>query len=136
MKKLSFFLAIAGLLLSGCSHDDFSAQTDELAKQEELAKIRENAEKIFGKIDSRQDWNSATRGKVSITADADLEGIVKVQILTESPFLNPDARVLSETTASAGQTVELSFDAPNVYNRLFAACVNNKGVYYSKGFNA
>lgn len=135
MKKLSFFLAMAGLLLSGCSHDDFSAQTDELAKQEELAKIRENAEKIFGKIDSRQDWNSATRGKVSITADADLEGIVKVQILTESPFLNPDARVLSEATASAGQTVELSFDAPNVYNRLFAACVNNKGVYYSKGFN-
>lgn len=34
MKELSFFLAMAGLLLSGCSHDDFSAQTDELAKQE------------------------------------------------------------------------------------------------------
>lgn len=131
-KSLSVFLAVVSMALVGCSdHDVF----DSPVSQADQVKIRENAEKIFGKIDPAQNWNSVTKGTVSVTADAVLDDIVKVQILTESPFLNPEARVLNEVKVTKGQTVQLNFDAPNVYTRLIAACVSSKGVYFTKGFN-
>ena len=98
--------------------------------------INENAATVFGDIDPEQDWNSINSNTVTVTANANLADIVKVQILTESPFLNPEAKVLSEKAATNGQTVTLSYDAPNAYSQLIAACVNSKGNYYIQVFDA
>ena len=120
------------------SCNKFDLNYDE-ARQAEEAKeaqeVKENAAKIFGEIDPKQDWNSINSGTVSVTANANLSNIVKVQILTESPILNTDAKVLAEATATNGQTVTLNYDAPNVYKQLFAACINNKGVYHIQVFD-
>ncbi len=132
LNKYLFFI-IASLILSSCH--DMDARFEEAIRAQEQQKIADNAKLLFGEIDPEQDWVSITSGSVEVTADADLQNIVKVQILTESPFMNPDARVLNEAEATNGQTVTLSFDAPNSYTRLIAACVNKDGLYRFKGFN-
>jgi hypothetical protein len=98
------------------------------------ALIKENAQKVFGNIDPAQDWNSIKQGSVTIMADANLDNIEKVQILTESPFCNNDAAILNEAKVEKGQKVTLVYDAPNVYDKLFAACVSSEGKYFVKVF--
>ena len=126
MKRI-LFVTISGVLaFCSCSHDfDF----------DDSAIIKNNAEKVFGLIDSRHDWNTISSGKVTITADADLDDIVKVQILTESPFGNEEARVLNEATVRKGEKVTLLYDAANIYDELIAACLDSKGEYYVKVFS-
>ena len=128
MKKRIFFIAtLVGMIaFTGCQRFDF----DE-ARQEA---IRQNAANIFGEIDPNQDWNSSISGSVTITADAPLYDVVSVQILTESPFLNDDARVVAEAKAQKGQSVTLDYDVLNSYETLVAACVDSKGHYYITTF--
>lgn len=120
------------LVLTGCVKD-FDAES--YARQKEEAQINENAKLIFGDIDPAQNWNSISNGTVTVQTDAALSNIVKVQILTESPFLNDNAKVLAEADAQQGQTVTLNYQAPNAYEKLVAACVDNKGHYYIQVFN-
>ena len=126
MKRISNWTVVALLTFSSCAHEFTYDPTQE---------INENAQSIFGIIDPNQDWNNITSGTVSITANADLDNITKVQILTESPFFNDQAKIIAEAEATAGQTVTLSYDAPRSNTRLIAACVDNNGKYYIKGFN-
>ena len=135
MKKFLFMLLGATAIVS-CNKFDLNYDEARQAEEaKETQEIKENAAKIFGEIDPRQDWNSINSGTISVTANANLSNIVKVQILTESPLLNTDAKVLAEANASNGQTVTLNYDAPNVYKQLFAACINNKGVYHIQVFD-
>lgn len=127
MKKVLYLTVGCVLAFTSCTKFDFDANREEL--------IKENAENIFGVIDPRQDWSSVNSGSITITANADLYDVAKVQILTESPYMNPNAKVLAELEVQKGQTVSLSYDAPNIYNRLIAACVDSKGHYFIKGFN-
>ena len=122
-------LTIAISLCSCMSHDDANYDG------QDNAAIIENAEKIFGTIDANQDWSSINKGSVSIIADADLNDIAKIQILTESPFGNPNAKVLNEAETRKGESVEMVFDAPKACEVLFAACVDSKGNYFVKAFN-
>ena len=70
------------MTLVGCmNHDDATSVNIPLDKNA----INENAKNIFGEIDPNQDWSSTTQGQVTIKADANLEDIEKIQILTESP---------------------------------------------------
>ena len=126
MKRLSKSALIILITLSSCTHEFNYDPTDD---------IKSNAETIFGLIDPAQDWRTVTSGTVSITANADLDNIAKVQILTESPFFNDQAKILAEAEVTAGQTVNLSYDAPRENTRLIAACVDSNGKYYIKGFN-
>lgn len=132
MKKFSVILIIV-LGLASCNKFDFDTTVQ---NTQEAQDIQNNAASIFGKIDPNQDWNSCNSNIVTVTANANLSDIVKVQILTESPFLNPEARVLSEANVSKGETVTLAYDAPNCYSQLIAACVNSKGNYYVQVFDA
>ena len=126
MKK-TIFIAISVLAaLSSCT------KQMELYNSEAVAK--NNAESIFGTIDPRQDWNMTVKGTVTVTANADLDDIAKVQILTASPFLNDEAKVLAEANVKKGGTVTLNYDAPNTYDKLVAACVSSNGVYYIQVF--
>ena len=127
-------MLIGAVAFASCNK--FDLNDGEMARQaQEAQEIKTNAEKIFGTIDQKQDWNSIISGKVSVTADANLDDIVKVQILTEAPFLNDDAKVLSEAKVKKGDQVSLTYAAPNVYQQLVAACVDSKGVYYIQVFN-
>ena len=130
MKKIVLSaIAIAFTLCSCTSHDEGNVN------EYNNALIKENAQKVFGNIDAAQDWNSIKQGSVTITADANLDNIEKVQILTESPFGNKDAAILNEAKVEKGQKVTLVYDAPNVYDKLFAACVSSEGKYFVKVFN-
>ena len=127
MKKLSLFAIIGAFVLNSCTKMDVDGDY--------AASAKENAEKVIGYIDPNQDWSSVISNSITITADAPLKDIEKVQILTESPFVSKDAKVLAEAKVTKGQSVELSFDAPNSLHRLIAACVDSKGHYHAKGFD-
>ncbi len=144
MKKL-FTIAVLGLVLSSCTKGFDAPEptpdptpdptpTNNKATQEE---INANVAKVFGTtFSSDQDWRSTTKYTVTITADAPMSDIAKVQILTEAPYFNEDARVLNEATTSKGQSVSLTYDCPAEYTELVAACVDSKGIYYVAGFKA
>ena len=140
MKKCILGIVFAiGLFSCSNPYEEFQKAVEQQAK-EQVANttqddIDKNVAKIFGSIDPNHTWSSITQGSVTITADADLDDIVKVQILTESPFFNEDAKVLNEVNATKGQTVTLSYDAPSYYDHLVAACVNSQGVYYIQVFD-
>lgn len=133
MRKLHLVLmTAASLLFVNCmNHDDDMNVNIPLDKNA----ISENAKELFGEIDPSQDWSSITQGSIIVTADADLKDIEKVQILTESPFSNSNAFVLNEANVSKGQKVKLVYDAPNVYDTLFAACISKDNTYYVKVFS-
>ena len=126
MKRITNLAILALLGLSSCTQEFTYDPTQE---------IQENAENIFGLIDPNQDWRTTTSGTVTVTANAPLSDIAKVQILTESPFFNRNARILAEAEATAGQTVTLSYDAPRELETLVAACVDSKGHHFIKAFD-
>lgn len=127
MKKVLYLTIGCVLAFTSCTKFDFDENRNAL--------VKENAENIFGIIDPKQDWSSVNSGFITITANANLYDVAKVQILTESPVMNPNAKVLAEVEVQKGQTVSLNYDAPNIYDRLIAACVDSKGHYYIKGFD-
>ena len=145
MKKLMTLAVLGTALLTSCVKGIDAPEpeptptpdptpTSNKATQEE---IDANVVKVFGtSFSPNQDWSSTTKYSVSVTADAPMADIAKVQILTEAPYFNDDARVLNETTTSKGQTVTLTYDCPAEYTELVAACVDSKGVYYIAGFKA
>ena len=132
-KVFVMIVAIGASTLFGCSK--YGDEFDEYMLEQETQGTIENATKIFGNIDPNQDWNSINSGSITITANASLDDIVKVQVLTESPFFNSNSKVLSEAEASNGDVVTLKYDAPNCYSQLVAACVNRKGVYHIQVFD-
>lgn len=130
MKKSPLILFTAALTLFSCSsHEDATEFNIPINKDS----VKVNAERLFGTIDSNQDWNTITQGSVTIKADANMNDIVKVQILTESPFGNENVYVLNEAEPKNGEAT-LVYDAPNICEELFAACVNSKGQYIIKVF--
>ena len=134
MRILSLSAVVCSLVFAGCTKmPEFSENniTPEPTQEE----IAQNVQNIFGTTFSPdQDWNLLTSGTITILADAPLADIAKVQLLTESPFLNSDAKVLNEVTAKYGDVVTLTYDAPNAYDQLFAACVSSSGEYYVQVF--
>lgn len=141
MKKNVLFVVAGLLLMTSCSHNmDFSQPEPQPQEPDKQETIKANVEKIFGvNFDPNQDWCTTQNGKVTITIDnPELKDVEKVQILTVSPFGNSDANgalSLNEKKAAYGQSVTLNYDAPKMYNRLYAACVMKNGEYYIKGFN-
>lgn len=133
MKKYLLSAIVCTLAFCACTTiPEYSEVNPNRPSEEE---VRKNNETIFGTIDPNQDWNMFSSGSVTILANAPLNNIVKVQVLTESPFFNDEATILSEAVAHNGEEVTLSFDAPSDYTRLVAACVDNNNHYYIKGFN-
>ena len=134
MKKTITLAMLSALILTSCMKMD---TTDNVPPQpNESEEAIANFEQRYGvKIDSNQDWNSTVSSEVKITANANLNDIVKVQILTESPFLNNEAKVLNEAQVQKGATVKLTYSIPNIYKQLIAACIDSKGVYFIQVFN-
>ena len=122
MKFKNLFLFAAAAIIASCGKYEFDATqvNKEVANQ--------NARNQLGiEIDPNQDWIPVHDGSVTITANADLENIVRVEVLTESPFGNEDAMVLNSMECKPGQQVTLNYEAPNYLTKLFAACVSDQG---------
>ena len=133
MKKL-YFLAISVFVIASCtSIPDYD---EDAVRHATKAEIKANAESVFGtSLDPNHDWSSVTKKTVSITANADLDDIVKVQILTESPLFNEEASILGEADVKKGQTVTLSFEMPDDLTELMAACIDSNGKYNLQVFD-
>ena len=130
MKFRYLFLFVAIAFIASCGKYEFD--TSEINQDI----VNQNAQNLLGvTIDPNQDWRPIRQGCVTITANADLQNIVKVEVLTESPFNNEEALVLSSKECKAGQQVTLNYEAPDYLTELVAACVNDKGVYYIKVFD-
>lgn len=131
MKKIVYLLSLGMFMLSSCQEFDYG----DLPTPIDEEAIRNATLALGVNIDTSHDWSTTENGSITITADADMEDIVKVQILTESPFFNADANVLTEVKTTKGETVTLQYDAPKTHTRLLAACVSSKGEYFIKGFD-
>lgn len=129
--KCKYLFLLSSVLLVSCGMEMELSQ-EEFYEQSE----KYNAEKKLGvTIDPNHTWSSVTKGSITITADAPLNDIVKVQILTESPFLkNDEAMFLAEAKVSLGETITLDYEAPLHLNHLVAACINSEGHYFIKAF--
>ena len=127
MKKVLFITLTGAMALASCTTFDFDGAEQEAIKQ--------NAEEVFGLIDPKQDWSNITSGSVTLTADANLKDISKVQILNESPYFNDNAVILAEADVKKGETVTLNYDAPRGTTRLIATCIDSKGNFFTKGFD-
>lgn len=139
MTNKLFFILASSLFIASCAKHEIVPLTpqnnSQNTTQSDQQATKDRAKEILGDIDPTQEWNSIKSGSVTITADAQLQDIVKIQILTESPILNENAKVLAEANVKNGESVTLSYDAPNVYSQLMAACVNKDGIYYQTVFN-
>lgn len=131
MKKIIYLLSMGIFMLSSCQDFDYG----DLPTPIDEEAIRNATLALGVNIDTSHDWSTTESGSITITADADMEDIAKVQILTESPFFNADANILTEVKTAKGETVTLQYDAPKTYTRLLAACVSSKGEYFIKGFD-
>ena len=134
MKKIFQLTMIGALAFASCTSIDFEDQNG--VKHASKQEIKENAEAVLGiTLDPNHDWKNTTNKTVTVTANANLDDIVKVQILTESPLFNEEAYVLSEAAVNKGQTVTLSFEMPDDLTELMAACIDNNGKYYLQVFD-
>ncbi len=128
--KCKYLFLLTVVILASCGK---GYELDEAQFNEESIKF--NTEKTLGvAIDPEQTWCDIVNGSITIKADADLEDIVKVQILTESPFGNDEAAILNSVECKKGDIVTLTYEAPGITTELVSACVSSKGVYYIKVF--
>ena len=95
-----------------------------------------NAETVLGvKIDPNHTWTAIKEYSITVTADAPLEDVAQVKILTESPFGNDEAEVLNTVDCHKGDVVTMRYETPIDLTQLVAACVSSKGICYIKVFN-
>lgn len=136
MKKLFFMMFMClTMALSSCIKHEVDLYDPEPTETE----VAENTKKVFGvEFSEDHEWNAIDAASVTVTANAPLDDIVKLQILTKSPLGNGDgndATILTETEVKEGETVTLYFDVPTGIERLYAACISSSGEYYLRGFN-
>ena len=130
MKFRNLFLFVAIAIVASCGKYQFDATqvSKEVAAQQAKTQLGID-------IDPNQTWRPIRHGSVTVTANADLENIVRVEVLTETPFSNEDAMVLSSMDCKPGQQVTLTYEAPDYLTQLVAACVSDQGEYYIKVFD-
>ena len=75
---------VAGGFAASCADHDVDYVP--LVEKKTQAYDQAFKEMIGGDIDPNQNWKPVRNGSVTITANADLENIVRVEVLTETPF--------------------------------------------------
>ena len=129
--KYKYLFLLSAVILASCGMDH-----DAINEQIYQESVKYNAEQKLGiTVDPRQTWNAIKEGSITVTADADLDDIVKVQILTESPFYNDEAKVLNSMDCKKGDVVTITYEIPTYLSELVASCVNSKGIQRIKVFN-
>ena len=129
--KCKYLFLLPALALVSCGLDmevDLTQVNDDMSMA--------NAENVLGvKIDPNHTWTAIKEYSITVTADAPLEDVAQVKILTESPFGNDEAEVLNTVDCHKGDVVTMRYETPIDLTQLVAACVSSKGICYIKVFN-
>ena len=130
MKKSALFLGLA-LLATGCHKDHFG----QLKKYEVTNKDRvDYAESNLGvKIDPNQDWILTKKYSVKLTADANLDNIKEVMVLSSNPYAGVTYR-MARLELTNGGTATLNFTSPLSCTMLYAACLSAKNECIARPF--
>ena len=120
------------MLLTGCKHDsgDYEKKVYTVTDQDRVS----YAEKTLGiNIDRQQDWTLTNDYSVNITADADMDHIVRAAVLDDDPYAGENHCLASATVTNGGQTT-LTFQAPKSAEILYAACFTKDGDCIARPF--
>ena len=121
------------MALIGCKHDldnDNTKKPYTVTDQERMS----HAEKTLGiSIDQQQDWTLTNDNSVSISADADMDNIVRVAVLDADPYAGEN-HCLAVATLSNGGQATLTFQAPKSAEVLYAACFTKDGDCMARPF--
>ena len=131
MKKCALFLGL-GILFAGCSHEEYLEQ---LKKYDVTNKDRVSyAESNLGvKIDPNQDWILTKKYSVKVTADANLDNIKEVMVLSGNPYAGVTYRLVRLELTNGGNAT-LDFTAPLSSTVLYAACLSAQNECIARPF--
>lgn len=134
----ALLLAGSNVVLTGCKPN-----SEDFIKQPEIVKLPysvtdqdrvKHAEQALGiTIDPQQDWTLTNDYRVTITADADLDGISKVMVIDGDPYLKP-TQILAVKSIGKDATATLTFRAGKTATMLYAACIAGDGQCIARPF--
>lgn len=132
MKNVLYFILFAATLC-GCSKDkDLFTPKETMTDEQRL----DYAERTLGvSIDKRHDWVLSEKYQVKIVANANMDDICEVRVLSDNPYL-ASAQSMAVVPATAGQEVNVEFRAPLAKKLFHAACINTKGEINTVAFVA
>lgn len=126
----SAILMGCGLTLTSCKHDMSDYTPKPFPTDQERVQY---AERILGTtIDLNQDWILTSEYRVTVTANAHLNGISKVAVVAGNPFAGASS-LLAIAAATKDDQVSLSFRAPTD-SLLYAVCLNDAGKCIARSF--
>lgn len=137
-QRITKWLYVAVLLMGGqigmnsCSHDSdkYEKKLYPVTDQERVS----YAENVLGvSIDKDHDWVLTEEYSVKITADADLDYIVKIAVLDTNPYVDENY-CLAAKAMNKGGSATLSFRAPKGAGMLYAACMTYDGKCIARPF--
>ena len=133
MKNL-LYLSLFITLLCGCSKEtNLYVPANETTGEEGESPLS-YAERTLGiSIDKNHDWVLSKQYSITVKADAAMEDICSVCILSDNPYLT-SAKLLASVPASNGAEVTMEFRAPLAKTLLHAACVNRNGEMQTVAF--
>ncbi len=116
MKRNHTILLIAaalGLSLESCNKEMFNQDVyDQIITQEFP----------IDPIDATHNWELSTRRSIIIKANANMENMEKVMVLSKDPLTSTDAQIMAETAATTeGGLHTLLFAAPSAQTTFYAA---------------
>ena len=112
----TIFLLIAtalGLSLESCNKEMFDQQVYDTIITQEVP---------IDPIDQTHNWELSTRRSIVIKANANMENMEKVMVLSKNPLTSSDAQIMAETAATTeGGLHTLLFAAPSAQTTFYAA---------------
>ena len=117
-----FFIALGllgGLLLTSCHKDVFN--------EDDYNKILDEVSPVDS-VDAEHTWELAQDHVYAVEADVHL-GVKSVKILSDNPLTANNAEVMAESAIEDSGRIELSATVPTMYSELYAALVDDKGLY-------
>ena len=133
MKNL-LYLSLFITLLCGCSKEtNLYVPANETTGEEGESPLS-YAERTLGiSIDKNHDWVLSKQYSITVKADAAMEDICSVCILSDNPYLT-SAKLLAFVPASNDAEVTMEFRAPLAKTLLHVACVNREGKMQTVAF--
>ena len=117
MKRNSTILlliaAALGLSLESCNKEMFNQEIYDTIITQEFP---------IDPIDQTHNWEQSTRRSIIIKANASMENMEKVMVLSKDPLTSTDAQIMAETAATTeGGLHTLLFAAPSAQTTFYAA---------------
>lgn len=102
-----------GLSLESCNKEMFDQQVYDTIITQEFP---------IDPIDQTHNWELSTRRSIVIKANANMENMEKVMVLSKNPLTSSDAQIMAETAATTeGGLHTLLFAAPSAQTTFYAA---------------